>query len=556
MLPMKRFRLSASPATGLVGMQENAFLTDFFGCVGFLPLTTRRHVRETMVKIMTFPASLRHLAVRTDCDEAPERNLLMGPSTCIFWCAVALGALVSKYSELAQEALANIYPGPADLEVGKAWAILAYLYGFMGNLVLFQGYLALSDSFLTSYIEQGSADMLPVGFAEIVKHKDIANSSCGQWQMKSFTVQEQAIPQLNETATEVELYQYIAQSFRAFEQTVHVTASINSATAGDHLCEAASDGRSDTVLRSADVLLPGEVANAMGTVLASGNFLDFESLEEAIDRRPSVRGGIGSLQVNSTLVFKKAAKGDLHGSLKRIGRCVEIFERYPGLCRSMIGCHLAHMMLVSLAAIGAPRAQAMHDRLRGSYNLCRPSGSRLVPPLEEWRGVDAFCDDLYCRAIDLVTHKLKAFSAPHGNSIVAPVETEGTDADRDKGETAHQGQWETQSDTLSACIVSENIMDAIPVWPTEGGPEGCKHPTLASTERSASSVFSHYQCHRWKEELHSDGVENKTDSVVIASEWLRLPGMSDGGGDTEDTEDDGIGAEDWLDVTYAMLDAF
>ena len=37
-----RCRFSASPATGLVGMQENGFLSDFFGCVGFLPLTTRR----------------------------------------------------------------------------------------------------------------------------------------------------------------------------------------------------------------------------------------------------------------------------------------------------------------------------------------------------------------------------------------------------------------------------------------------------------------------------------------------------------------------------------
>ncbi|CBJ29982.1 expressed unknown protein [Ectocarpus siliculosus] len=41
MLPL-RFRWSASPATGLVGMQENACLSDFFGCIGFMPLTTRR----------------------------------------------------------------------------------------------------------------------------------------------------------------------------------------------------------------------------------------------------------------------------------------------------------------------------------------------------------------------------------------------------------------------------------------------------------------------------------------------------------------------------------
>ncbi|CAN0486512.1 unnamed protein product, partial [Ectocarpus sp. 8 AP-2014] len=38
---MKRYRFSASPATGLVGMQENVFLSNFFDSVGFLPLTTR-----------------------------------------------------------------------------------------------------------------------------------------------------------------------------------------------------------------------------------------------------------------------------------------------------------------------------------------------------------------------------------------------------------------------------------------------------------------------------------------------------------------------------------
>ncbi|CAM9278140.1 unnamed protein product, partial [Sphacelaria rigidula] len=37
-----RCRLSASPATGLIGTQENAFLADYFSCVGFLPLTCGR----------------------------------------------------------------------------------------------------------------------------------------------------------------------------------------------------------------------------------------------------------------------------------------------------------------------------------------------------------------------------------------------------------------------------------------------------------------------------------------------------------------------------------
>ncbi|CAM9780685.1 unnamed protein product [Ectocarpus fasciculatus] len=41
--------------------------------------------------------------------------------------------------------------------------------------------------------------MLPVGYAEIVKHTQImADNSCGPWRMKTFSALEQATPQLNE----------------------------------------------------------------------------------------------------------------------------------------------------------------------------------------------------------------------------------------------------------------------------------------------------------------------------------------------------------------------
>ncbi|CAN0488545.1 unnamed protein product, partial [Ectocarpus sp. 8 AP-2014] len=155
-LPFKRFRLSASPATGLVGMQESAFLSDFFGCVGFFPLTTQSGIRESMVKMMT---TLQPSAVGGDCGEqgrfdaiargadwskvSEGHQIPMNPSSCTFWCAIALGALVkghpiesvTKYSQLAHEALAKSNSGPADAEVAKAWAILAYLHGWMGDLV-------------------------------------------------------------------------------------------------------------------------------------------------------------------------------------------------------------------------------------------------------------------------------------------------------------------------------------------------------------------------------------------------------------------------------------
>ncbi|CAM9595544.1 unnamed protein product, partial [Ectocarpus fasciculatus] len=95
-----RCRLSASPATGLLGMLENAFLSDFFGCVGFLPLTIPSHIRGAMVRMMTrsnaqqqpgetheSPEQSPIGVISTDGGIGAGRQLSIGPSACTFWCA-------------------------------------------------------------------------------------------------------------------------------------------------------------------------------------------------------------------------------------------------------------------------------------------------------------------------------------------------------------------------------------------------------------------------------------------------------------------------------------
>ncbi|CBN75496.1 hypothetical protein Esi_0111_0052 [Ectocarpus siliculosus] len=310
MLPFKRCRLSASPATGLVEMQENTFLSDFFGCIGFLPLTTPSQIRETMVKIMVPPASSQQSVFGDGSDKrghyfeavAPGGDLSkisagsqlpMDPSACTFWCAVALGALVkgspiesvTSYAQLAQEALAKSNSGPGDAEVAKAWVILANLHGFMGDKERFEKYLALSDSFLRSSIEQGSIDTLPVGFAEIVKFKDIANVSCGKWQMGSFPVQEETLPppQLNEVATEAELYRYVSQSRSAFEKAIYSTATEQSASGGNGLCDSEPHGRPGGVNSSLEDFVAGDISKAMRALLDDGGVVHLEPLQEAVD---------------------------------------------------------------------------------------------------------------------------------------------------------------------------------------------------------------------------------------------------------------------------------
>ncbi|CBN75492.1 hypothetical protein Esi_0111_0038 [Ectocarpus siliculosus] len=283
MLPFKRCRLSASPATGLVGMQENAFLSDFFGCVGFLPLTTPSHIRETMVTIMLPRASSQQSVFGDDCDEgghyfeavAPGGDLSktsarnqfpMDPSACTSWCAVALGALVkgspiesvTSYAQLAQEALAKSNSGPGDAEVAKAWVILANLHGFMGHK----------------------------GFTEIVKFKDIANVSCGKWQVESFPVQGENLPppQLNEAATEAELYRYVSRSFVAFEETIYTTMIEQSASGGNGLCDSEPHGRPGGVLPLPEDLMAADFSKALKSLLDDGDGIDFGPLQEAVDR--------------------------------------------------------------------------------------------------------------------------------------------------------------------------------------------------------------------------------------------------------------------------------
>ncbi|CAN0499347.1 unnamed protein product, partial [Ectocarpus sp. 8 AP-2014] len=136
-----RCRFSASPATGLVGMQENGFLSNFFDSVGFLPLATQRDVREVMVTLMISPTRQQSIATR-NCDVENEFDTIVSednvgntwkrddlpanPSTCTFWCAVAIGALaeghpiesVAHYFRRAKAALAS-FTGPTNMEVAK-----------------------------------------------------------------------------------------------------------------------------------------------------------------------------------------------------------------------------------------------------------------------------------------------------------------------------------------------------------------------------------------------------------------------------------------------------
>ncbi|CAN0573496.1 unnamed protein product, partial [Ectocarpus sp. 12 AP-2014] len=126
-----RSRLTASPATGLVGLQEDGYLMDFFDCLGFLSLASPSIIRTAMVGVM-FSAvknppsrivsssssssssssmsssswSSSSSGTDDDVEEGAPWSAAVttrggegapwprDPSTCLLWCAIALGALV------------------------------------------------------------------------------------------------------------------------------------------------------------------------------------------------------------------------------------------------------------------------------------------------------------------------------------------------------------------------------------------------------------------------------------------------------------------------------
>eukprot|EP00752_Nemacystus_decipiens_P005061 g4595.t1 len=540
---IKRCRLSASPATGLVGMQENLFLSDFFGCIGFLPLTTESDVREAMVKIML---SSKAAAARKDCGEEDDSgtieggldpgwalaggNLPIDPSTCAFWCAVAMGALVkgraiesvSHYTKLAKEALAG-YVGPANAEVAKAWAMLAYLHGIAGDLATFHEHLAISERCISEIAQGGAGDKLPVGFPEVVRHGEtikLFTGTAGPEEVETFLAQRVPLPEISVAATEGEMCRYIMLSYRAFEQNVHEDkrlANFWNIKNGDTRDVEALNG--DSSSSSSDSSVDGQSgveddlhSHVRPCIRPCPGFLarlkmqlrdrmGFGRLEAAVER-PRIRAGVGGVVINGTLVFEKAANGDLSGAIERLSRCVEVFERYPGLHRFAMGEHMGHVMIQLAASMDDPRAGELYQRLRCAFNVTRPPGAIPFPPLEDWQGVAAYCNNLPCRMIPKILPVRRM-------GLSLPASLSDSDTSVKSGES-----WGVDS----------------PAQQWQGSVSECEHDEARGAFRIPPEPVG-------RSPLDDDGAVTSPDASRTTD---------------EETQDHEIAAEDWLEATQAL----
>ena len=55
--------------------------------------------------------------------------------------------------------------------------------------------------------------------------------------------------------------------------------------------------------------------------------------------------------------------------------------------------HVCHILLVFLSTL---ESTELYEKLRVGYNKHR-AHRPVIPPIEEWEGVGAYCDSLFCR---------------------------------------------------------------------------------------------------------------------------------------------------------------
>ncbi|CAB1103083.1 unnamed protein product [Ectocarpus sp. CCAP 1310/34] len=573
MLALKRCKFKASPATGLVGMPENTFLGDFFACVGFVPLTTQSHIRETMVKMMVTSTPSQKSAFGRDCDEddvlakegdirilSAENQLDAGPSTCTFWCAVALGALVKG---------GGVASVSGELPTGHFQWGYAEVVSHRMTVRMFSGNASTAE--VESFCRQPQDPPQASEQEECTALKACCPS------ISSFS---SLAAQLRTAASETELYAFMMQAYRQFEQAVYRTAYLESSDAGGLPSE------NEAGIRTACSCRVREASMAVVDTMASrinNHSCDFERLEDAADR-PLIRQGIGGLIINGTLVFEKAAKGDFSGAVERIDRCVEVFETFPGVCRFFMGSHVAHIMVTALAAIGNSRTRGMYDRLRRAYNSTRFPDSSPIPPFEEWQGVSSFCDTFYCRTMELliVGDEMGGMFAA-GQNARADHQNEG-DEGEEKEKVGHDqgafwgivdndipvgpfllsaGGGGAEFDLLRSTRNARMGSFPADCAGAKCGPSAVVPRPIAGAPGWAQEVRSAYPLKSTREpetgrgahlEVESDtgmayGRSNDAGAVTQTSESM----LGNGENVVEETEEDAIAAADWLDVSHALL---
>ncbi|CAM9315888.1 unnamed protein product [Pylaiella littoralis] len=455
--PLKRGRFSASPATGLIGTPENELLGDFFECLGFLSLATGSVVRDAMVTIMQASAPEETNAVPstvlahgggastygsltieentsnyivgsgdggggnqtgqcwTSAMTAGGATLPRNASTCILWCAVALGALVrgrtfsyvQRYVGLAQDSLAACTN--KTTRDARAYLVMAFLLNFLGNQPKNHRYVELASEIVNALppeeVPTGIHQVLGYAGKAWVFERELASpeeidgyweSTTPIWQL-SDTVVEQDICAFV-LSVDVHVDQIVLEERYAQEGSLaklqQQSQWINEKTMPEML---RLDGCLEMTARFDDSVHPVRVAltsppTPPRSSLALPHFRP--RWRNVGEKSSKMHSGLGSLLYYGNLAYLQLVNNDTAASAVSFQRSVAAMLRFPGLCRYNSLSHTAHVQLWGLAVRGH---REKYEELRAAYNPVRSAISPPAPPFEEWRGVADICNHAYCR---------------------------------------------------------------------------------------------------------------------------------------------------------------
>ncbi|CAM9443650.1 unnamed protein product [Ectocarpus sp. 12 AP-2014] len=240
----------------------------------------------------------------------------------------------------------------------------------------------------------------------------------------------------------------------------------------------------------------------------------------------------------------------------------------------ILWCHVSHSILAALAAIKSSRARELYNRLRDVYNPSRPASFLPAPPLEEWRGTAAFCDDFQCRCFEgvIASQARSIFPAPSNstNNNTGLQQTHCTEDYLEVVDEHHDGG------IVSAGVIPENAIGTMMDVPCSNGDKPMSSTGLWELNQKPAPQMgppvgpsfstSHVHCVPDRgaasgTDIYSGAVEGCGGGVVtglvvpVPDTFLRLPELAKEDGVPEDTGDDTIATADWLDVTHAMLGA-
>eukprot|EP00752_Nemacystus_decipiens_P006693 g6017.t3 len=450
LLPLKRGRFRASPATGLVGLQENQFLGDFFDCLGFLAITNHSTVRDAMVRIMLAgrSANCAHQGHRHNRARLPFRALPIGrqgrkgfeqelggegfegagqtafgeintnvhggyqskalaaargtrvvlpcdSSTCILWCAIALGALVrghplsevGRYAYLAEDSLRACHDD-ATLDTARAYVATAILHDFLGDRVKTHDFLEVANSI----VDELPPEKISRGFHGLLQYAGMSwmldPEAARAKDISSYWENVAPIWQLPESVGEQDVCGLVLSVCVRMRQPYVDETGVKRVVFAEE-----AQPRPPLIV---------EPVAYRPVIPAEGEHRGSPTEEVAATREVCL----------SDIVAYAPMHKKVLPEMLRVQECIESSKMKLGVGGLLYNVLWnVHSYLLSLAFTGKRRT---YEEVRASYNSVLPPECWPAPPFEEFRGISDICHHAHCRKT--IAHMMHIHNGGRGTS--------------------------------------------------------------------------------------------------------------------------------------------